>query len=140
MASSFGYFVVDRENEKILCEAFRLLRPGGVLLLDLPNREYVLKHFASQSWHEADGEVIVCRQRQLDGDILYSREMVMSKLEGLIREANYCTYLYSPDRITAMLKSVGFSSVATQKDSASYRREGDYGLMTNRMIVIAGKK
>ncbi len=139
MAGSFGYFVVDRENEKILREAFRLLMPEGSLLLDLPNREYVLKHFASQSWHEANEEILVCRQRQLDRDILYSREMVISKLKGLIRDATYSTYLYGPEKITAMLKSAGFTSVAIQKDFASHGKKGDYGLMTNRMIVIADK-
>jgi D-alanine-D-alanine ligase len=62
MASSFGYFVDEHENEKILREAYRLLRPEGTLLLDLPNKEYVLNNFSPQSWHEANGEIVVCRE------------------------------------------------------------------------------
>jgi D-alanine-D-alanine ligase len=49
MASSFGYFVDESENEKILLEANRLLMPEGTLLLDLPNRDYVLKNFSPES-------------------------------------------------------------------------------------------
>ena len=37
MASSFGYFVDEGEDRKILEEIFRLLMPKGLLLLDLPN-------------------------------------------------------------------------------------------------------
>jgi D-alanine-D-alanine ligase len=140
MASSFGYLLDDDENRKILCEAFRLLMPGGSLLLDLPNREYVLKNFVSQSWHEANDEIVVCRQRNLDEDIIYCRELVISKTRGLIRDANYCTHFYSPEQITKMLKSAGFDSVTIQKDFVSHSEKADYGMMTNRMIVIANKK
>jgi len=69
MASSFGYFVDEGENERILREAFRLLKPKGSLFLDLPNREYVLKNFSPQSWHEASEEIVVCRKRRLDEDL-----------------------------------------------------------------------
>lgn len=140
MASSFGYLIDERENRKILCEAFRLLMPGGSLLLDLPNREYVLNNFVPQSWHEANEEIVVCRQRNLDEDIIYCRELVISKTRGLIRDATYCTRLYSPEKITTMLKASGFDSVTIQKDFVSHSKKVDYGLMTNRMIVIANKK
>ena len=140
MASSFGYFVDEGENEKILREGFRLLEPRGLLLLDLPHREHVLENFAPQSWHEASEEIVVCRKRRLDEDIVYGREMVISKAEGIIRDATYCTRLYSAETIRAMLTSAGFASVMIQKDFVSHAGKGDYGLLTNRMIVIAGKK
>ncbi len=140
MASSFGYLIDEGENGKILCEAFRLLMPGGSLLLDLPDREYVLKNFIPQSWHEANDEIVVCRQRYLVEDITYCRELVISKTRGLIRDTTYCIRLYSPEKITKMLKSVGFDSVTIQKDFVSHSEKADYGMMTNRMIVIARKK
>jgi hypothetical protein len=57
----------------------------------------------------------------------------------MIRDATYCTRLYSPERITALLKSASFTSAAIHKDFVSHGKKGDYGLMTNRMIVIAEK-
>ena len=140
MASSFGYFLDEGENEKILHEAYRILIPEGSLLLDLPDREYVLKHFTPQSWHEANEEIVVCRQRRLDEDVIYGREMAISKKKGMIRDATYCTRLYSPEKITKMLNVVGFTSVTIQKDFVSHGKRGDYGLTTNRMIVIANKR
>lgn len=139
MASSFGYFIDPQDDQKILCEAFRLLIPEGSLLLDLPNQEYVLNHFTPQSWHEADQEMVVCRQRRLAGSVMYAREMVISKTKGLIRDETYCTRLYSAEEITALLTSVGFTSVNIQKDLEIHKEKADYGCMTNRMVVIANK-
>jgi D-alanine-D-alanine ligase len=137
MANSFGYFIDEKEDEKTVREAFRLLMSGGSFLLDLTNREYVLRNFSPQSWHEANEDIVVCRQRTLDKDIILSREVVISKIKGLIRDEKYCTRLYSPEKISGLLRSVGFSSITIQKDFVSHRKKGDYGCMTNRMIVIA---
>jgi D-alanine-D-alanine ligase len=140
MASSFGYFLDEAEDRKILEEVFRVLRPGGSLLLDLPNRGYVLENFTPLSWHEANEEIVVCRQRRVEGDLIYGREMVISKEKGLIRDATYCTRLYSTEKITTVLRSAGFGSVNIRKDFVSHEREEDYGLLSNRMIVVAHKE
>lgn len=137
MASSFGYFVDEAENEKILSESYRMLMPGGVLFLDLPHKRHVVRNFVPQSRHNASEDIVVHRQRRLDEDIIYSREMVISKTEGVLRDATYCTRLYTPEKITTMLTSAGFDSVTIQKDFVSHENKMDYGLMTNRMIVIA---
>ena len=140
MASSLGYFVDEHQNERILREAYRLLTRKGTLLLDLPNREYVLDNFIPQSWHEAENDVVVCRHRRPVNDVIYSREMVISKKKGLIRDATYCTRLYSTEKIKNILASSGFDSVTIRKDFVGNEREGDRGLVTNRMIVIAHKE
>jgi D-alanine-D-alanine ligase len=139
MGSSFGYFVDQNEDQKILNEAYRLLKPEGSFFLDLPDKEHLLKDFTPQSWHEANDEILVCRQRHLDGDILYTRELVVSKMRGLIRDETYSTRLYSTEKIMRMLVSAGFNTVDIQKDFFTYDRKGDYGCMTHRMIVIARK-
>lgn len=141
MASSFGYFVEEIQNEKILREAFRLLMPGGLLFLDLPNRDYVVNQFKSRSWHEANEEILVCRERRLHHeDVIYSREMVISKAKGLIRDATYCTRLYTPEKITEMLNSAGFDKVQIQKEFVMHEQKLDYGLMSNRMITLGHRR
>jgi D-alanine-D-alanine ligase len=140
MASSLGYLPNEAEDEKILSEAFRLLMPKGSLLLDLPNMEYVLTHFTPLTWHEADEEIVVCRQRRLDKSVITCREMVISKRRGLIRDETFSTRLYSQENISEMLTSVGFSSVKIHNNFVSHQKKGDYGCMTNRMIVIGTRK
>jgi len=137
MASSFGYFVNEDENKKILNEAFRLLMTKGTLLLDLPDRNYVLQNFKPFSYHKVNEDVIVSRERELGDDIIYSRETVISKKRGRICDRTYCTRLYSPERITDLMYSVGFSSTTCQRNFMNREAEGDYGCMTNRMIVTA---
>ena len=139
MASSFGYFQSEEENKKLLHESFRLLRPGGILLLDLPNLDFVIKSFSPRSWHEADNDIVVCRQRRLDKEILTCREVVISKKKGLIRDEGYCTRLYSEVKISGMLREAGFNLTDVRKDFVSHEKYDDYGCMTNRMVVIACK-
>lgn len=140
MANSFGYFVNEDENRKILQEAFRLLMPEGTLLLDLPDKDHVLQNFKPFSCHKVNKDITVSRERELGNDIIYSREMVMSKKKGCIRNRTYCTRLYSPEKISDLLYSVGFSSVTCKKDFMNREAEGDYGCMTNRMVITAKRK
>ena len=137
MASSFGYFVNEGENKRILNEVFRLLMSEGTLLLDLPNRDYVLQNFKPFSCHKVNEDITVSRERELGDDIICSRETVTSEKRGCIRDRTYCTRLYSPERISDLMYSVGFSSITCKKDFMSRQAEGDYGCMTNRMIVTA---
>jgi len=44
---SFGYFS-DNENEDLIGRYARALRPGGRLLIDQPNREFILRHFRAE--------------------------------------------------------------------------------------------
>ena len=139
MASSFGYFAESGENEKILHEAYRLLMPAGKYLLDLPDKNHVEAHFVPQSWHEADEDVVVCRRRHMTQKALYCREMVISRTKGLIRDETYFINLYDPETIKALLKSAGFGGIEIRKDVPTHEKNGDYGAMSNRMIVIAQK-
>ena len=139
MASSFGYFADEEENMKILNEASRLLTPRGTLLLDLPDRDYVLKNFKPFSGHRVNEDITVSRERELGDDIIYTRETVASEKKGCIRNRAYCTRLYRPEKILGLLCAAGFSSATCQKGFMNRKSEGDYGCMTNRMIVTAKK-
>jgi len=139
MASSFGYFIDDQENIRILSESFRLLSPGGKLLLDLPDRDYVLENFKSLSFHRVNDDISVRRQRAIRKSVIYSRETVISDQRGCIRENTYCTRLYSRDDLRKLIPKVGFETVAFKKDFMNRADQGDYGCMTNRMVAIAGK-
>jgi D-alanine-D-alanine ligase len=140
MASSFGYFTRDKENQKILKEAFRLLQPKGKILLDLPKKEYVVNKFKPSSNHKVDNDITVTREREIRKDVIYSRETITSKSKGCLRINNYCTRLYTPEEITQLLYKTGFSSVVCTLDFMNRDNEADYGCMTNRMIIIAEKE
>jgi len=140
MGSSFGYFVNEAENRGVLNEAYRMLRPDGAFLLDLPDRDYVLENFKTASRHKASEDIEVCRTRSLKDEVIYSRETVFSEKNGRIRDKTYCTRLYSPEAISDLIYSSGFSAASFSKDFMCRKSEGeDYGFMTNRMVVKAEK-
>lgn len=140
MASSFGYFLDEDENKRILNEAFRLLMSNGTLLLDLPNRDYVLQNFKPFSSHKVNEDISVIRTREIKDDIIYGRETVTSEKNGCIRNRTYCTRLYSLEKISELMHSAGFLSITCKKDFMDRTGEGDYGCMTNRMVIIAKKE
>jgi D-alanine-D-alanine ligase len=140
MGGSFGYFVHDEENKKILKETFRLLMPKGELLLDLPDKKYVLKNFKPVSIHKAGDTIEVTRTRELEHDVIYCREIVTCTEKGCLRENNYCVRLYTPEKISGILSSIGFSDIFFQEDFMDRQEKGDYGTMTNRMVVKCCKE
>ena len=139
MGSSFGYFIHEGENKKILAESFRLLTSRGTLLLDLPDKNHVIKNFKPRACHRANDRLEVIRERKLEQDVIYCRERVITASNTCIRDKVYCTRLYSQRHIQDILRDVGFHHVQFKTDFMRRDQLGDYGCMTNRMIVLANK-
>ena len=139
MANSFGYFPDDRDNLQILCEAHRLCRPGGRLLLDLLDSGYVVAQFRPSSEHKATEDITVHRERELTDSLIRVRERVVSGERGLLREGTYCERLFREEEIESLLRRAGFDRVSFKADFSSHNSPGDYGFMTQRVIVTAAK-
>jgi D-alanine-D-alanine ligase len=137
LGNSLGYIPGTASDMRILSESFRLLKPGGWLLVDMADGRTVKETWQPQSWHEIERDVVVCRERQLDGNVISAREMVLSKANGLIRDRTYCMRLYEPGDITDKLAGVGFSRPLAHCGFRPQRAAGDYGFMNHRMIVTA---
>ncbi|MHB9132209.1 MAG: class I SAM-dependent methyltransferase [Armatimonadota bacterium] len=57
--SAFGYFS-DEENARVLREMARVLRPGGWLILDVANRDAMLRRAEPRSWKRLpDGTPVI---------------------------------------------------------------------------------
>jgi D-alanine-D-alanine ligase len=139
MGNSLGYSPDPASDRQILSEANRVLRPGGWLLVDVANGVSVKKSFNPRAWHETRTDIVVCRQRELEGNTVYAREMVLSKQKGLIRDRTYSIRLFEPDTIAALFKESGFSRVKVHTDFSLHRPEGDYGFMDHRMMATGQK-
>lgn len=130
--SAYGYFA-DEENRQVLSEAYRALKPGGKLLLDLNNREWVLKNFQRASIIERDGNYLV-DQRHYDvfSGRVYTQRMIL--FEGKQSQMRFFVREFSYHELAAWLWQTGFEHVS------GYDWEGHpFSLQSQRMIVAAEK-
>jgi len=79
----------------------------------------------------------VNRERELSENLIRVRETVVSGARGLLREGTYCEQLYKEDEVEGLLKQAGFGQIDFKTDFSSHQSPGDYGFMTQRVIVTA---
>jgi D-alanine-D-alanine ligase len=140
MGNSLGYMRDSAADAEILAEANRLLRPGGWLLIDVTDGAAVKGTFNPTAWHEVEEGIVVCRHREMAGNLLHVREMVLSKDKGLIRDCCYAIRLYEPQIIAGLLEKAGFSQVHVHSDFSPHGSSGDYGFMNCRMVGVGQKR
>ena len=139
MGNSLCYIPEPAADRKIMAEAKRVLRSRGWLLIDVADAAAVKNFFNPNAWHEIGTDIVVCRQREIEGDRVYAREMVLSKQKGLIRDSAYSIRLYDAQTINALLEVTGFERVTVHTEFSSHRCKGDYGFMNHRMLAACQK-
>jgi D-alanine-D-alanine ligase len=140
MGNSLGYVQEESADSQILAEAFRVLHPGGWILVDVADGRAVLSSFKPNAWHEIGEETIVCRQREIQGEVICAREIVLSKTAGVIRDQTYAIRLYDAASLSLLLESAGFNRINVHTDFSPHDTDGDYGFMNNRLIVCGQKR
>lgn len=135
--TSFGYLENDGEDEIALMEINRSLRSGGVFVLDVLNKERILKNYQSKNWTELKDGSSILFERKFDyaeGRTYEKRIRVLKN--GKRREVDLILRIYALTEIIAMLKSAGFGFESVYGDYDG----GEYDSNSNRCIVIAKKK
>lgn len=148
MGNSFGYFSDAQQDVNVLREIRRVLAPGGSLILDVVDGDYMRKFYEPRSWEWADSNTIVCRERQLsaDGTRMYSREIISSTDDGVIRDQFYLERLYSRAELCQILGAEGFDYIPKSFgkgsiESAEFSKRGeDLGMMSHRICLTARKQ
>lgn len=140
MGNSFGYFEQESDDVAVLESVKRVLRSEGTLVLDLTDGAWMREHFERRSWEWIDEQQFVCRERSLssDGGRLVSREVVVNSEIGVIADQFYAERLYSRERITEVLESVGFEKIQDHGFIlADSDRGQDVGMMARRWFFTA---
>lgn len=137
LGNSLGYISDPDADLFILKESGRLLRPRGWLLVDVSDGESVQIIISPQAWHQIGDDIVVCRQREVEDNIIRAREMVLSKARGLIRDKTYSIRLYSEERLVALVQSAGFGDVQIHHNVSVMNRTEDVGCMNHRLVISA---
>jgi len=123
---SFGYFS-DEENLDLVRRYARALRPGGRLIIDLLNREHLLRHFARRLAH---GRLTLFNRWDAARQRVHSTWVL--RQDGRSRSSRLSMRFYTPRQMRDMLESAGFK-VETLYGAAGRR----WSRASRRMIAVA---
>ena len=139
LGNSLGYLQTASADLEILQECLRVLRPGGRIALDISDRGALERSYKPLSWHESEAGIVVCREAGWRDSILVTREMVLSKDSGLIRDKTYAMRLYTAEEIGLLLQQAGFQELWITPNPGTRRDGVDYGCMTHRILAVGRK-
>jgi D-alanine-D-alanine ligase len=138
LGNSFGYFETLEDDAGVLREVLRVLKPGGSLILDIADGEFLRANYQPRSWEWADKKLFVCRERALssEGDRLISREIISHTEKGVIADQFYAERLYDRTTIAALVERAGFTQLQLLDGfiPASQRNQ-DLGMMAQRILL-----
>jgi SAM-dependent methyltransferase len=134
--TTFGFFEEDK-NVLVIERMFAALKPGGTLLLDVANRDFVALDQPSSVWYE--GDACVCMD-DMSVDFFTSRLRVKRSLildDGRTRECYYSIRLYSLHELGRILHDAGFR--VTEASGHATTPGVFLGQTSPRIIVLAQK-
>lgn len=135
MFSSFGYLESEEDDQQVLHQISKVLKPGGKLLMDLLNREWVIINNEEYDWHQHDDGRIVLEHRELDLQTSTNHLTYTEILpDGTRREmSDLHMRLYTLTELVKMLATAGLSLTNVY---GGFQAE-PYTVNTRRMIVMA---
>jgi SAM-dependent methyltransferase len=135
MFTSFGYFDKETDDLKVLRGVCRVLKKDGLFLMDLKNREQLIRNFQRRRWHpEKDFTVLEDNFFDLfTGRWESTRTIVFGN--GKRSEYSFSLRLYTFAEMLSLLKKAGFLLEAVYGDFDFI----EYSLDSPRMILISRK-
>ena len=64
--TSFGFFLDPRDDDRVVAELARVLRPGGTLVWHGGSRDGIMARFLARDWWPANGGMMVGHEREFD--------------------------------------------------------------------------
>lgn len=132
--TAFGYFEEEAENERVLHEVFRALKPGGLFFLDVSNRDYYLLRLWPRAWRR-QGRAVILEDTSFD-PASCRFTTTFTWLEGAEQASlTHSVRHYTAPELFGMLRRAGLSPTACYGDYDG----SEFDLNSKRLIVIARK-
>jgi SAM-dependent methyltransferase len=137
MFSTFGYFD-DETNKKTVTNIARALKPGGRMMLEILNRDYVIADLPTRVWWEGDGCVVLeeVELNYFSSRIQVNRSVVFD--DGRQLEQEISVRAYSLHEVGKLMHAAGFRVLEV---SGGYHTRGRFfGNQSRHIIVLAERK
>lgn len=136
--TSFGYFSSIEEELLVLGEFNRVLRPDGLVIFDLANKQYVVENLIPEATFQYSNGIAHTKKRIVYDD---SRTRVVKSIElrkndGEIIFHTEDVHLFDSKELYGILKQRGFTPIRTFGSFS-----GDpYSSSSERLVVLAKKE
>lgn len=131
--TSFGYFPEDAENRAVLAGMRRALGPGGTVLIDTLNPDFVLEHLVRSEERLLSGRRVRIERWVDAGCKRVNKRMHVMGPGDATRRFEESVRMYGKDEFVAMLEDVGFGEVRVYGSL----RGDPYARASERLILAA---
>lgn len=136
MFTAFGYFDSEADDQRVIDGTAAALRPGGRLLLDLLNRDWVAANYVRSESREGPDGTIFKESRNFDSVAGRNHvEFTITSQDGAERKVSHHIRLYVATEISRMLDGAGLT---LERSYGGY--DGHLlSVETRRMILVSRK-
>lgn len=131
--SAFGYFD-DEGNQRVLDEVARVLRPGGHFLIDLINRDSLMRRFEPRSWTRRHDGSVLLQRREFDtasGTVATHWEVIGANGERTAR--SFTVRVYTPQELAPRMALAGLEV----EDAWGGLDGSELTMDSHRLVVLA---
>ncbi len=108
--TAFGYLESDDEDQKVLSQVARALKSGGRFLVDVINRDRIMREFRESDWSELRDQSVVLIKRKFDFTTsrMNERRLRIWK-DGKRRDLSFPLRMYSLHELIRMTETAGLT-------------------------------
>lgn len=136
MFSAFGYLESEEEDQKVLNQVRKALKPDGLLMLETIHHAWLVRNFEHRGWNILDDDTVVLEEREMN--LRTGRNEVTVTLirpDGTRREYEHAMRIYTAAELIKMVTEADLEidAVYGGLDGA------ELTLDTHRLVLIARK-
>ena len=133
--TSFGYFHHQAENQQVMHEMVKALKPGGRLFIDYMNKEHAIQNLESETRRVSEGFNVIERRWIENDESRINKATIISQGDDEIKHSGESVQLYTESEFTEMIEKAGImiDSIFGDYTEAALSPE------LPRMIVIGRK-
>ncbi|MFW9916587.1 MAG: SAM-dependent methyltransferase [Candidatus Thorarchaeota archaeon] len=136
MFSAFGYLESQEEDIKVLKAVRRSLKPDGQFLMEIMNREFVIRHFKPKDWYYTSDGLLILEERRFDLQTGQNQVQVqIIEEDGKKTVQGHAMTLYS---LSEMKILYGAAELEIREVFGALDKR-PYDFDCHRMVILAGR-